>query len=496
MLKRYQDESGTSNENGVHKYESGKVNIWREKASDKDTHGTSIVLNGIWPTSRDILRSTNIWSIVDQDESNGEQDRQISVIDIPKFNIGRVDDSVSGDGVLLKETESDYSSLPWDHEDSSKEAFRKLVEAVWNEIGQGTPNPQLKRIFDFYLHMIWDLSLSLPLPYFEGHPFDVESGCWAATFMLSNRQKGKAEKLDLDADKPIRTQLELTDTAINEDSFVVILDALKLSRPLKFKDFPKISNHAITKPVMCIGKCREDFNDVPLEFSGGVLEFEAYIFWHPKIAPTEHRGSLIRIHGASGTLFDPSFMRWQTAEHMRMGQITCEIFVHEGLDSALNIDRESFNHAHPHSIFITKWLHNALRQFASAHKNLGNEIRARSRDERQSQTKSEIHKLAAEVWAREVDDIGSEPPSITFVSKSEDLENRKITDAYVFNREEVIPSPEAPNANRQSNQILEEKLKAIAQILASYGLLDSIPTKKQNSLLNAIYKVLKTIERK
>ena len=300
----------------------------------------------------------------------------------------------------------------------------------------------------------------------------------------------------MDADKPIRTRLGLIDTAINEDSFVVILDALQLSRPLKFKDFPKISNHAITKPVMCIGQCREDFNEVPSEFSGGVLEFEAYIFWHPKIAPTEHRGSLIRIHGASGTLFDPSFMRWQTAEFMRMGQITCEIFVREGLDSALNIDRESFNHAHPHSIFITKWLHNALRQFASAHKNMGNEIRASSRDKRQSQTKSEIQKLAAEVWTREANDIGSQPPSITLVSQSKDLENRKITDAYVFNREEVIPRPEAPYIKRQGDQILEEKLKAIAQILASYGLLESIPTKKQNSLLNAIYKVLKATERK
>ena len=191
VLKRYQDESGTSNENGAQKFESGKVNIWREKASDKGAHGTSVVLNGIWPITRETLRSTNIWSIVDQDESNEDQYSQISSIDIPKFNIGRIDDSDGGAGELLKETESDYSSLPWDHKDSPHEAFRKLVEAVWAEIGQGTPNPQLKRIFDFYLQMIWDLSLSLPLSYFEDHPFDIESGCWAATFMLSNKQKGK-----------------------------------------------------------------------------------------------------------------------------------------------------------------------------------------------------------------------------------------------------------------------------------------------------------------
>jgi hypothetical protein len=42
--------------------------------------------------------------------------------------------------------------------------------------------------------------------------------------------------------------------------------------------------------------------------------------------------------------------------------------------------------------------------------------------------------------------------------------------------------------------ILEEKLKAIAQVLASFGLLDSVPKRKQEKLLKAIYKILDATE--
>ena len=35
-----------------------------------------------------------------------------------------------------------------------------------------------------------------------------------------------------------------------------------------------------------------------------------------------------------------------------------------------------------------------------------------------------------------------------------------------------------------------EKLKAIAQVLASFGLLDAVPKRKQEKLLKAIYEIL------
>ena len=39
-------------------------------------------------------------------------------------------------------------------------------------------------------------------------------------------------------------------------------------------------------------------------------------------------------------------------------------------------------------------------------------------------------------------------------------------------------------------EALEEKLKAIAQVLASFGLLETLPKRKQEQLLKAIYEIL------
>jgi hypothetical protein len=239
-----------------------------------------------------------------------------------------------------------------------------------------------------------------------------------------------------------------------------------------------------------LGKCREEFPKVPRELSGGPLAFEAYLFWSPKIAPTEHQGSLIRIHGSSGTLFDPSFMRYQVAEQNRLRQITCEIFVSEGLDSALNIDRESFNNAHPHSVYITKWVHGALRQLASSQKKLAKEASDHARGENKDLAVSEIQRVAIDVWTQESGDPTSNPPAIR-ISDAE-YKASAISDSYVFARSAVVPERTKPKTTKQlaHEEVIEEKLKAIAQVLASFGLLDSVSKRKQEKLLKAIYKIL------
>jgi hypothetical protein len=214
------------------------------------------------------------------------------------------------------------------------------------------------------------------------------------------------------------------------------------------------------------------------------------LFWTPKVAPTEHQGVLIRIHGASGTLFDSTFMRYQVSEQNRLRQITCEIFVSEGFDSALNIDRESFNSAHPHTVFITRWLHSALRQLASVQKRLANEIRASIRDDSKYIAVSEIQGVAYKLWKEETDDPGGIPPSVelSVLGKKPSDGN----DAYVYSRSAILPVRERARTSlaHLQEEILEEKLKAIAQALASFGLLDMVPKNKQERLLKAIYEIL------
>lgn len=482
-LRQYADEDVAPSSDGDKKFESGKVNIWREKAADIASHGTTIVLTSIRPPARDTLRSRDIWNAVDQNESQSESEEK-QVIEPPRYHIGRVDNS----GDLLKKTAGKIWSLPWDKGDAPGAAFSKLVQSVWDEIELSTPNPQLDRIFDYYLRMVWQLSLAVPLPYVDGHLFDMDLDGWAEAFTLSNQPKGSAQKLDA-AGAPLREKAGLHDPIGLIGRFDVFFDDLKLARPIKFKGLPA-TNNALKHPLVFIGKCREEFKKLPRELSGGPLAFEAYLFWTPKVAPVEHQGSLVRIHGSSGTLFDATFMRYQVSEQRRLRQITCEIFVSEGLDSALNIDRESFNSAHPHSVYITKWLHSALRQLASAQKRLASEIREVTRDESKDAAVSEIQRVANDIWQQETDDPAAQPPSIELSTTG----RRASTagEAYVFSRTAIVPErPKATTAKTKArNDILEEKLKAIAQVLASFGLLDSVPKRKQEKLLRAIYEIL------
>lgn len=311
---------------------------------------------------------------------------------------------------------------------------------------------------------------------------------WATGFLLSNQPKGAAETIKSNAGT-LRDELGLTDPTYQAGKFDVFVDDLKLARPIKFKGLPA-TNNALKTPLVFVGRCRETFPKVLRELSGGPLAFEAYLFWTPKVAPTEHQGSLIRIHGSSGTLFDSTFMRYQVSEQTRLRQVTCEIFVREGLDSALNIDRESFNNAHPHSVFITKWLHGALRQLATAQKRVASEARDESRGKTNIAAVSQIQRVARNAWKEQNDDLGAAPPAIELSSTGR--KSDQSSETYVFRREAILPAKKAGRTVKRKarDSILEEKLKAIAQVLASFGLLDAVTKRRQEKLLKAIYDIL------
>jgi len=488
-LKQYSDDGNSKPKPTKEIFESGKVNIWREKAKDKDAHGTTIILTNIRPQARDTLRSKEIWELIEQNEKTAGTEEERQTIEPPKFHIGRVDAS----GKILKKYNNAVSNVPWNENDSPEESFQKLVQCVWDETTQSNPNPQLVKIFDYYLQMVWQLSLAVPIDYVDGHLFDMDLTGWAESFQISNETKGSAKPLSFKPGTPIRKVLNLQD-GIKKDKFEVFFDDLKLLRPIKFKGLAD-GSHSIKTPLIFIGKCREEFKSHSFELSGGPLEFEAYLFWTPKVVPTEHRGSLIRINGSSGTLFDSSFMRYQISEQNRLRQITCEIFVKEGFESSLNIDRESFNYAHPHAVYLTRWLHSALRQLASAQKKLASGIRDHNRTEIKNQQLDVIQKIALDTWQEENDDEDSSPPTVAIGDKAANTKSKHEADIVLSRYSIIKPKVQRQTAKTKAQEaILDEKIKAITQVLASFGLLDNLSKSKQERLLKAIYQIIETAE--
>ena len=480
VLRQYSDESApTPDEQGQH--ESGLVTIWREPATDVDSHGTTIILTDIRPQTRDTLQSRDLWEAIDADGAPAPAEAR--GLRPPDFHIGRVRQD---DADILQGDADAHDSLPWSRVDRPEVAFEKLVNAVWQHVDLGTPNPQLERIFDYYLRMVWQLSLAIPVPYVSGNPYDLPFQDKLYLFELPQAGRAAPAEFELAGDETIRMKRSIGSAAEVGSNFTVLVDDLRLARPIRFVDLPGTS-HAVKKPILVVGRCRENFGGVPPELTGGPLEFEAYLMWAPKIAPTEHQGVLVRIHGSSGTLFDPTFLRYQVSEQTRLRQISCEIFVSKGLEAALNIDRESFNYAHPHAVYITKWLHAALRRVATVQKRIAAEIRESTREADAAGEEEVLSRIAAQAWRDESDDPGAEPPPVEFNDGTSDRLSVK-PGAYRFRREPVFGEREGRRTLQ--NQGNERKLRAMVQLLAAYGILESLTGQQQERLLARMRQIL------
>ena len=220
--------------------------------------------------------------------------------------------------------------------------------------------------------MLWTLSLSAPVDYIEGHPFDLKKN-GLDFYHLQPNAAGQAKPVSLKAGETLRDKFDFhaPERGTSNLPFRAFVDDVQLLRPIRFQKLPETSQ-AIKKPMLFVGSAAPDLSKISLQERGGDLAFEVYFLWAPKIVPKENNGLLIRVSDASGTLFDETFAKYQISELTRLKQITAEIFVLKGLDAALNIDRESFNYAHPHYQCDATWaaltseqraVHTAPRQF-------------------------------------------------------------------------------------------------------------------------------------
>ncbi|MCY4138181.1 MAG: hypothetical protein OXF56_07950, partial [Rhodobacteraceae bacterium] len=204
---------------------------------------------------------------------------------------------------------------------------------------------------------------------------------------------------------------------------------------------------------------------------------EAYLYWNSQILPKETAGVLIRIREASGTLFDSTFLNYRVSEQTRLRQITAEIFVHEGLDSAVNIDRESFNYSHPHFLFIQLWLHRALRLLVNRLKHLAAADLARDR----AALHSGAIAYAMQVWERRLGD-DADPPFADPSVKSLPAEVG-ATDIE-WPPERILTSRGKPAGTA--------RLGALAAVLEAYGVLSSLPAEDRAAVIRDIVGIPET----
>ncbi len=475
-LKTYTEEhlATISQEEDV-TYETGTVRIKAYPAENKKEHGTEIILLDLRPQTKDLLRSKEIW-IRAESEAPGPT---------PSYHIGRLE---QGSEDILSVPEQ----LPWSKHDNPSEKFGKLFQAIIDEVGVSETNPKLETLLDNYLRMLWTLSLSAPIDYIEKHPFDLTLKDDPSLYQLSNASKGQASEISLKKDETLREKLGLlAPERGNKAPFRIYMDEIELWRPIRFNKLP-ITSQAITMPILFVGKHSPDLSKIPKEIRGGDLSFEGYFLWTPKVVPKENKGLLIRISDASGTGFDETFVKYQISEQTRLNQITAEIFVIKGLDAALNIDRESFNFSHPHYQLLMTWIHNALRQLANTHKAIAAEIRTEKKGKERTQKAREVITKVAAALKKAGIDPETEATEVVFTEKKE-LKDKRAEGVLAFESDVVfapLPSGSKETAGKKAQrELLEEKIRGVAQVLEAYGVLQGLNYEQQQQLLQSIVSI-------
>jgi Histidine kinase-, DNA gyrase B-, and HSP90-like ATPase len=467
-------------DNARHDIETGHARIWREPALDKNSQGTEIKLLELLPRTRAELASDDLWTRIDIEQAEGE----LNATAPPSWHIGRM--KPRQNEILELQPQ-----LPWTEEDGPRTRFEKLVKVVRGAAETGSETVDLDILFDRYLQTVWILSLCAPLQYVEEHPFDIPAGGEFLFFKLENRLRGQAEPLPLKKDETPRHYLNLkAPNGAGKPSFVVIMDGVELLRPIIYSDLPKTKS-AVNQPMLFLGCDTQRFAKKPESLSGGILDFEAYLFWAPRIIPKQHQGVMLRVGNASGALFDRTFMGYQVSEQTRTRQITAEIFVRKGLDDAINIDRESFNYAHPHYQYLVKWLHSALRQLANRHKDIGKRTRSEKLTKEGKRVREQIEdRVESALKGRGVEDI----PDVVLLeqAKQSDVRQLRRQGTIALRKEAVVPpsSAKLTVAEQQRRQLAEKKAIAIVQLLHGWGLLENLSYEDQENLIGAIIDIV------
>lgn len=223
-----------------------------------------------------------------------------------------------------------------------------------------------------YLETIWEMSILCPLPYYgssEQYPIDVRS------FESDRSKAGEFEK----AIKLIRHK----QNEFLQANFRVLFDGIELKR------FLKLPTEAEVIPKLYFLNFEDEVFEEPLKFSG-------YIFAQvPRaIRPFELNGIQIRLRGVGIGGYDSTFLKYtKQIETIRNRWVSGEIFVDKGLESALNIDRDSFNEHDEHFKALQAVLHDKLDQIFDEIDSISRRSSEERRDSREQQLRKNLQKI-------------------------------------------------------------------------------------------------------
>lgn len=349
-------------------------------------------------------------------------------------------------------------------EDVQRKEFRKIPKN-FKEFLIEVAKEKYKSVTSLgdYWRLFWELSVASPVAYMKDGPF-------SETLIKSAVKHDSREDV-----KQVAKVIEELRDELEGYNFKVILDGVPLHKPVLI---PNIDEKAKTKekPIE-----ESQTRLTPVNYNktiiGLPLKFRGYIYTQTQaIYPRELRGILIRVKNVAIGDYDWSCLNYEDIQGFRLEWLSGEIYVDEGLEEALNVDRHSFNEVHPHYLELQKRLHYFLkvgkvfseaRKASEAKHKLKEQVRARDTDNefikavhRVLKVKYQIHRDGEHILDGKPLEINTRKHTIVLYDKHP-LWPRRRSERLIA--EKVLIAFKLAQTHEKSSERIDEKFLAILQ---------------------------------
>jgi hypothetical protein len=443
-------------EEGAQRYVAGYAKVTRERVhpAEVERSYTRITLKDVLNEARQILQSVDRWENFVSKASHRKKGEL-------KYHIGRVGTATE-------------ANLPWQKTDSPEKKFKSFVDALSTSAEASESSASIDQTLDYYLSMLWRISLSAPLGYVERHPFSLTSKDEVDFYTLS-ASDATPELVQLEEGETIGKRLGVSEVGASPSKFKVVIDGVELRRPIVFRPFEANDRRLLNRPKMFIGQYASVADGANLRLTG-------YLFWSYEIVPKENNGMLVRISGASGTLFDRTFLGYRTSENLRLRQVSSEVFVDHGLDNALNIDRESFVDSDPNVRALQRWAHRSMTRLFSRLKADQKEVAEARKHQEQEREAQRVQDAAEKVWKR----LRGRRAKPQVVVSSRSAAPPKLPKDTIF----IGGIPSERRGGVEKEVVYSARLRAIVLVLEAYGVLDELGGPERSQLIKELSSVI------
>lgn len=324
--------------------------------------------------------------------------------------------------------------------------FKQLCKAVLNA-------KRADAVLDSYHYLLWELGLLAPVRYLSTTVFDSSQRTIEG---VSGVRLGEVEK------------------------FQVTVDGQDIRRPIAFPN-PAAVRYGGVPPIVYPFKFAQDVAGRPLRLFGYVYAQK------PRIDPVELQGVQLRIKNVGIGGYDRTWMGYPFDEGIKFGQVTGEIFVEEGLEAALNIDRASFRETDAHYLAIRAWLWDFLRKtvfpsFKTRQEKFRKAAKAKERTAYEKNFAEALEQAPESVEPKaETGDPGAGPKG----KKAQQVV--WVADGVVHIHEKCLAV-----VTSDLGQQARDRLNRVVVSLAAFGVWDSLNAEDALTLLNALAVAVKS----